>query len=168
MKKDLQFTSVKELAKHFKKLGFFVYTKSVKAIHIEVPVVNKGFNSISLDNAEMTFSAATPQEMYEQYITWIKDKSLWDEQDRAVIFNDDEYLDLADEILNLGFVSALVEHEDTNFVEVEVEYEIRESTFTTPIIREETFVSIGDKYDTLEAIKSFVSQKEDFKPTNMN
>lgn len=163
----MEFTSMKQLTKHFKNLGFFIFQRTQNSITMYVPVIPKD-SYLDLDSEEVTLSGETPQEIYDNFLKWVYDKKKWVENRRLVMFDYSANpfdFDLAEELLNLGFKYVEVENEDTNFVEVLCKYCYVDRSGTFQFDGEIYLDDIGDKFMTLEHIKNWIKENTQFRAT---
>jgi hypothetical protein len=167
--KTIQFVTIKNLVKHFKSLGFFVYAKSEKSISVSVHVTSKDGFTPDFDTVDATFTGNTPAEIYAEYDAWIRNPKFWINKNRVAVINNhhsDYDFDLTGEVLKLGFKYVEVDHEDSNFSELLVKYCYTEEGDDTFRFDGEMFIEgIGDKFDTLNHLKSWISEHPEFKPT---
>lgn len=163
---DSRINTFNALAKYLKSLGHFVYKASKREMAISVMVVNKD-GRLDFDTEDLVLTGSTPQEMYNQYISWIKDKSQWVEKSRVAIIENHpiDIFDLEEEILKLGFKYVEIEHEDSNFVEVLCKFCYITDTGKFQYDGDIFIDDKGDKFETLQFLQQWVMENERFQPT---
>lgn len=165
---ETKFNTVNALAKHLKSRGHFVYKRSKRELSVSVMTAEKNRGPFEFDTVEIIISGDTPQEMFNQYETWIKDKTHWVDKCRVAIFDNlskIDYMDLEEELYDLGFKYVEIEHEDSNFVEVMVKYCYIDDAGTFKYDGDMFIDDKGDKFETLEYLKQWVEENKYFKPT---
>lgn len=162
----MEFTSMKQLTKHFKNLGFFIFQRTKDSITMYVPVIPKDrYPDINIEEVTIT---GTPQEIYDNFLKWVFDKKKWVDNNRLVLFDrfaNPYDFDLVEELLDLGFKYVEVEYEDTNFVEVLCKYCYLDGSGNFQFDGEIYFDDIGDKFMTLEHIKNWIKENPQFRAT---
>lgn len=163
----MEFTSMKQLTKHFKNLGFFIFQRTTNSITMYVPVIIPEDVYPEVNTEEVTL-IGNPQEIYDNFLKWVYDKKKWVENNRLVLFDyfGNPYdFDLTEELLNLGFKYVEVQNEDTNFVEVLCKYCYVDSLDNFRFDGELYFDDIGDKFMTLDHIKKWIAENPHFRAT---